>query len=103
VTYLQRIALPNNARVTVQIQDVSKADAPATILGEQVIPTNGKQVPFAFEVSYDPSKIVPAGRYNLYARITDGDGKLRFITDTATPVINNGPTENVALTLVQVP
>jgi hypothetical protein len=56
-TYLQRIALPPNAVMTVRIEDGSKADAPAEVIGEQVIETKGAQVPIPFAVSYDPGKI----------------------------------------------
>lgn len=103
VTYLQRIALPPDAVVTVQVQDVSLADAPAKVLGEQIIPTEGKQVPIPFEVSYDPQKIEDRHRYHLFAKIEDGSGKLLFITDTFTPIITDDyPTQDVNVTLVQV-
>ncbi len=49
VTYLQRIALPPDAVVTIRIEDVSKADAPAEVIGEQVIQTEGAQVPIPFQ------------------------------------------------------
>jgi uncharacterized lipoprotein YbaY len=49
VTYRERMALTPDAFVTVQIQDVSLADAPASTIGEQVIRNPG-QVPIPFEV-----------------------------------------------------
>jgi putative lipoprotein len=103
VTYLQRIALPPGAVVTVQIQDVSKADAPAEVIGEQVIKTEGKQVPIPFAVSYDPAKIQENHRYSLQARIEDGAGKLLFINDTSIPVITSGnPTQDIEVIVVPV-
>ena len=103
VTYLQRIALPDDAVITVQIQDTSLADAPAKVLGEQVIRTNGKQVPFEYEVSYDTKVIQDNHTYTMSARISDGSGKLLFINDTAIPVITRGnPTEDVEIIVVQV-
>lgn len=102
VTYLQRIALPPDAVVKVQIQDVSRADAIATVIGEQVIPTEGKQVPFPYSASYDPASIVASNRYVVRATITQGD-TLLFTTDTVIPVITNGsPTENVEIVVVPV-
>ena len=103
VTYLQRIALPNDAVITIQLQDTSLADAPATVLGEQVIKTEGKQVPFEFEVAYNPDDIQENHTYSLSVRITDGAGNLLFINDTVVPVITNGnPTQDIEIILTQV-
>lgn len=103
VTYLQRIALPEDAVVRVQLQDVSLMDAPADILGEQVFVTDGKQVPFSFVVSYPQSAIEENHRYSISARITDGEGKLLFINDTLVPVITDeNATSEVELILVRV-
>jgi len=103
ITYLQRIALPEDAVITVQIQDTSLADAPATVMGEQVIQTEGKQVPFEFAVPYDPGEIQDNHSYTISVRITDGTGKLLFINDTAIPVITrDNPTEEVEIVVVQV-
>jgi putative lipoprotein len=101
-TYLQRIALPPQAVLTVRIEDVSIADAPMEVVGEQVIKTEGTQVPIAFAVPYDSSKIIENHRYSLRVRIEDGAGRLLFINDTNVPVITNGnPTEDIEVILVQ--
>lgn len=89
VTYLQRIALPPNAIVEVKLQEVSRLDAPAVTLAEQTIPTEGRQVPFAFELSYDTSQINPSYTYVVQARILV-DGELRWINNTAYRVITQG-------------
>lgn len=89
VTYLQRSALPPDAKIQVSLQDVSLQDAPSVKLGEQVIEAQGKQVPFPFEITYNPSEIKPNHRYTVSARITTGD-KLLFISDTSHPVLTNG-------------
>lgn len=78
VFYLQRIALPPNATLTVSLQDVSLADAPALVLDEQKGPVKG-QVPLPFHLSYDPVQVNPGYRYSVSARI-EVDGKLIFIT-----------------------
>ncbi|MGB3900833.1 MAG: YbaY family lipoprotein [Mesorhizobium sp.] len=80
VLYRERIALPPNAVISVQLADVSLADAPAAILGEQKIDPAG-QVPVKFEIRFDPSVVQPNMSYALQARITVDD-KLWFITDT---------------------
>ena len=86
-----------------QIQDTSLADAPATVIGEQVIKTEGRQVPFDFEVIYDPNEIQDNHSYTMSVRITDGAGKLLFINDTVIPVITrDNPTEEVEIIVVPV-
>jgi putative lipoprotein len=103
VTYRQRIALPADAVVTVRIEDVSRADAPAEVLGEQVIETEGKQVPMPFAVSYDTGRIKDNHTYSLRVRIEDSAGKLLFINDTSVPVITQGnPTQDVEVVVVPV-
>jgi uncharacterized lipoprotein YbaY len=97
VTYLQRIALPDNAIVEVTLEDVSRADAAAPIIAQQIIETNGKQVPIEFALEYDPAALDPAARYNLRARIIE-DGKLTWITTRAYPVLtDDAPVNNVEL------
>lgn len=98
VTYLQRIALPPTAVVKVQLVDVSRAGAPAVVLGEQTLHTGGKQVPFAFEISYDPAKIEANHTYAVQARIEDG-GQLRFINDQRYVVITRGTPTHVDMVL----
>ncbi|MBV6822444.1 YbaY family lipoprotein [Pseudomonas sp. PD9R] len=78
VFYLQRIALPPTATLSVSLQDVSLADAPAVVLDEQQGQVKG-QVPLPFHLSYDPAQVKPGHRYSVSARI-ENDGKLLFIT-----------------------
>ena len=78
VFYLQRIALPPTATLSVSLQDVSLADAPAVVLDEQSGPVKG-QVPLPFHLSYDPAQVKPGHRYSVSARI-EVDVELMFIT-----------------------
>lgn len=98
--YRERIAVPPTAQLLVQIRDVSRADAPAPLIGEQRIEMS-HQVPVSFEVHYDPDVIDPRRRYQVSARIVDGQ-QLLFITDTAYPVITGWPNQ-VDLLLRRVP
>ena len=79
VSYYERIALPDDAILIVQLEDVSETDAPMPVLTEQRIPLNGQQVPVAFELVYDRRKLQEERRYAVAARIEDSSG-LRFIT-----------------------
>ncbi|KHK63916.1 YbaY family lipoprotein [Pseudomonas frederiksbergensis] len=78
VFYLQRIALPPTATLTVSLQDVSLADAAAVVIDEQRGQVEG-QVPLPFKLSYDPAQVKPGHRYAVSARI-EVDGQLMFIT-----------------------
>ncbi|KAB0498866.1 YbaY family lipoprotein [Pseudomonas vancouverensis] len=78
VFYLQRIALPPTATLSVTLQDVSLMDAPAVVLDEQKGQIKG-QVPLPFHLNYDPAQVKPGHRYAVSARI-EVDGKLLFIT-----------------------
>jgi putative lipoprotein len=89
VFYLQRIALPPTATLSVSLQDVSLADEPAVTLAEQKGPVNGKQVPLPFHLSYDPAQVKPGHSYSVSARI-ELDGKLMFITTERHSVQLNG-------------
>ena len=86
IAYRERIALPPTARIEVRLDDVSRADAPATNMATQSFASEGKQVPFAFTLTVDRADIDPRHSYAVSARITDADGKLMFITDTRNSV-----------------
>jgi putative lipoprotein len=77
VFYLQRIALPPAATLSVSLQDVSLMDAPAVTLASQNGPVKGN-VPLPFHLTYDPAQVKPGHRYAISARI-ELDGKLLFI------------------------
>ncbi len=102
LAYRERIALPENAEVTVTLEDTSLADAKAVVLDTQTFITEGKQVPFSFSLSYNSADIDPRHTYNVRAQIRV-DGKLRFTTDTAVRVITDiEQTHDVAIQLVGV-
>ena len=84
VTYRQRIALSPTAVVEVKLLDVSRADGQAITIAEQRIQPEGRQVPIAFELRYDPSRIQQRRRYIIQARILE-DGRLRFTSTEAYP------------------
>ena len=102
VTHLERRALPPEAVVIVRLQDISRADAPAILLGEQRIDLDGRQVPVAFEIGYDRAAIDERMSYSVSARIELGD-ELLMISDTVHPVITRGaPTKDLEIRVVRV-
>jgi putative lipoprotein len=76
--YLQRVALPAAATMTVSLQDISRADAPVVILARQTGPVTG-QVPLPFALAYDPKQVQAGHRYSVSAHI-ELDGKLLFVS-----------------------
>ncbi|MBE4592586.1 lipo-like protein [Vibrio navarrensis] len=102
VSYRERIALPDDTTVIVLLEDVSRADAPSKVIAKYKVITNGAQVPISFDLAYDTKKINFKHTYNVRARI-EVNGRLRFTTDTITPVVTDGSrTHQVDLMLVGV-
>lgn len=89
VTYLPRIALPDNAEIVVELEDVARMDVPSVVIASQRIFAGGRQVPIAYSLTYDNASITDMGRYNVRARIFV-EGVLTWISDTSMPVISNG-------------
>ncbi|MFO1206447.1 MAG: YbaY family lipoprotein [Burkholderiales bacterium] len=92
VTYLQRIALPPTAVIKVQLVDVSRADAAAIVIGEQIIQVGGKQMPFALR-----SRTIPRGSYRTTPtrcrRASRSMAGPWFISDTRYAVTSGAPTQ----------
>lgn len=101
LTYRERIALPPDAEIQVQLVDISRADAPATVLSSVTFTANGGQVPFRFALPFDPAQIDERNTYAVQARITV-DGELRFITTQVNAVITRGNPTTVEIMLQQV-
>lgn len=81
VVYRERIALPPDAVLVVELADVSLADAPATVIAKRRIAPAG-QVPIKFEIGFDRKAIQKGRTYALQARITVGE-RLMFATATS--------------------
>lgn len=103
LTYLQRIALEPDSTATVVLEDISRADASATVVAEQVIDLGDEQVPIPFELVADRSELDDRFTYSVRGTITGADGDLRWTTDTVNLV---DPTEDAVhlgeLVMVQV-
>jgi putative lipoprotein len=101
VAYRERLALPPNALVEVQLQDVSLADAPAKVIVEDKITLGDRQVPVPFELNFDPASIDPKHKYSVSARILV-DGSLLFTNDKSYLVLTEGHPSHVDMMLKQV-
>lgn len=89
VAYRSRNALPPAAILTIRVQDVARAGAPARVLAEQRYELNGAQVPIPFTATIDRDLIGKRARVQVAARIEVG-GKLRYINDRAYPALKDG-------------
>lgn len=101
LTYRERIALPDDALIRVQLLDVSRAGAPPVVVSDQIIAAEGKQVPFEFSLPYFPGDIRENGQYSVKIEIRASDGRLLFVTDSANLVITNGRPTRLDLVLVR--
>ncbi|MDR7070184.1 putative lipoprotein YbaY/putative membrane protein [Pseudoxanthomonas japonensis] len=83
--YLERIAPPLGAVLSVQLIDNQLADTPAAVIASADF-ADIKGPPFVFSLPYDAAKLRPNGRYGLHAGLRDAQGTLWFVTDTRVPV-----------------
>ena len=100
LSYKERIALPDGAQVIVTLEDVSKADAPAEVIGQTIMAAPaGPPIPFA--VTYSLKSIDSTHTYAVRAQIKDADGALLFTSTTSNPVITQGNPSSVTIDLSQ--
>ena len=87
-SYRERMALPADAVFEATLEDVSRADAPARVIGRARIEPAG-QPPFRFSIGYDPAQIQARGSYVVRARVLRA-GQLLFTTDRHYPLPQAG-------------
>ena len=80
VVYRERMLLPPGSELEIQLQDVSRADAPASVLATVMITPEGGP-PYPFTIDYDPARIDARMRYALRATIRREDRLLFTNTD----------------------
>jgi putative lipoprotein len=95
--YRERVALPPDAVFEATLEDVSRADAAAEVIGQARIEEPGNP-PIRFEIAYDHARIQPSHRYVIRARVLVG-GKPFFTTDQYYPVLTAGQGNEVELLL----
>ena len=99
-TYRERVAVPRGAVFEATLEDVSRADAPATVVARQRLSPAGAP-PYAVRIPYDPARIQPSRRYSVRATLWAGAAK--WTTDTVAPVLTRGAGATVGLVLKRVP
>ncbi|QSF53260.1 YbaY family lipoprotein [Brevundimonas fontaquae] len=97
-TYRERIMLPPGHVLTVRVEDVSLADAPAKVLAETREPLSGAP-PYRVTLGFPTSQIDPRHSYAARAEIRDAAGALVFVTDTRHAVLTNGAPASTEIVL----
>lgn len=100
VTYRERVAIPVGAVVMVRLLDTSRADAPAEIIGQQVI-REASEVPVAFEIGYDPATIDESHAYAAAAQIVV-DGRVAWHSTMQHPVLTRGAGDSATIMVARV-
>ncbi len=90
VIYRERMMLPPGAQVEVQLQDISRPDALASVMASVLLTPEGGP-PFPFAIEYDPSRIDSRMRYALRATIAV-DGQMLFSSTEYIDPFSGGPT-----------
>jgi putative lipoprotein len=99
-TYRERMLLPAGSLLEATLEDVSRADAPATVIGRARVESPGSP-PIPFSIVYEPAAIQPRHRYVVRARVSVGE-RLLFTTDQAYPVLGPDGLAHVDLLLKRV-
>lgn len=97
-SYRERIAVPPDAELEVELLDVSKMDVAATRIASQRIKMTG--VPIQMQLPYDPEVIDDRFTYTVSARL-HSQGRVIFRTTQAYPVLTRGAGTSVELLLQQ--
>ena len=103
VSYLQRIALPPDAKLSIKLEDVLPPLLATKPIAEKIQPINGAQVPLAYELSYSTANITPSHRYQVRAAILAKDGSVLFTTTQMHPVVPEGGDVEVGILVQPVP
>jgi putative lipoprotein len=101
VAYRQKIALPPEAVIEVQLRELPGGDARKIVVAEDKITLGDQQVPVPFTLRYDPGKVHANRVYDVKARILVGE-QVRFSSGQVYPVLTQGNPSHVDMILDQV-
>jgi putative lipoprotein len=99
--YLERIQLPPDTVLDVQLIRDRRADTPETVIAQKRF-SNLKGPPYDFELPFDRAHVQPNASYSLQATFNGADGHAEFATDTRVP-LNPASTKVVQFRVVRVP
>jgi uncharacterized lipoprotein YbaY len=104
IKFAGKPALPASAKVYVRLLNTSLADAPSTVVAEQVIDHVSKDKPTSFRL--EPDSIDERDSYTVSVLVDlDGDGKVSkgdYISMQSYPVLTFGSPSEVTIEVKQV-
>jgi uncharacterized lipoprotein YbaY/heat shock protein HslJ len=100
--YPDKIPLPPDARVRIELLDVSRADAPATPVAAIEVAGGGLVSPMRFHLHYFKGGIDPRMTYTVAARVMIGE-RVWMRTTSHFPALTRGAGEAVEIRLEGVP
>jgi uncharacterized lipoprotein YbaY/heat shock protein HslJ len=95
-SWREPVVLPPDAVLEATLEDVTRADAPPTVIARQRL-ARVLALPCAVEIPYDPDKIQPRARYVVRATVQAGTAK--WVTRAIVPVLTHGAGSKVELEL----
>lgn len=98
VTYRERIALPPDARVIVNLEDVTRSGKSGSFIAQQTIRAT-TQVPIPFNLRYIPEAIDRSHRYAISASILDSQDGVIWTSEEPVAVAFNEPEKLIAILL----
>lgn len=100
-TYRERMALPPDAELRLQLFDMSAQDSAPTQVADTTVRPEGRQVPLPFVLRYDPKAIDPKHLYAVRATI-QSEGRSLFTSTAVVKVITWDHPDRVDLVLTRV-
>ncbi len=88
LSYRGATSFPKNARVVLQLVDLSRPMTAASVISELTI-LDAKPVPWPYQLQYPAQAISKSGQYGIYAKVVAGNEVL-YATLQAAPVITLG-------------
>ena len=101
ITFDETVNLPEDAKLTIELRDVSYADALSELISSIIINDIGRP-PVNFRLEYTPNQIQSNNTYSIGVKIHDSSDRLLFINDIAHEVITHGNSNRVNIDLVLV-
>ncbi len=83
--YREKILLPRDVELRVQLIDNQLADTQQAVVAQQTF-RGISGPPYAFALDYDPTRLRNDDSYGLHAGLYSPGGELLFVTDTRVPV-----------------
>lgn len=102
VNYRQRVNLPPNALLRVEVVDTARADAATSVVAQTRIATRGAQVPIPFRIGLPIGTLEPPARPALRARI-EVQGQLRFTSTGSYPLTERSVEQPIEIMVEPVP